>query len=129
MIINIILFILYFVFKSIADKISFHFRSSIFSKLPTKYHNFLNPSESWRNKWKNGDKIDGEKFIGSSTIFVMFTDLWHLINFFQYIIIASLVVLNTQPILHPILDIGIYLIIGLSIFELLFSYIFKKRTK
>ena len=33
---------------------------------------------SWRNKWKNGDKKQGEKFFGSSRWFVLFTDAWHL---------------------------------------------------
>mgnify|MGYP000868014531 len=35
-------------------------------------------SISWQNKWKNGDKKQGEKFLGSSRWFVMFTDAWHL---------------------------------------------------
>ena len=33
---------------------------------------------SWQNKWKNGDKKQGEKFFGSSRWFVLFTDAWHL---------------------------------------------------
>lgn len=33
---------------------------------------------SWRNKWKNQDKKQGEKFFGSSRWFVLFTDAWHL---------------------------------------------------
>lgn len=36
---------------------------------------------SWRRKWKNGDPKQGEKFFGSSTVFVMFTDAWHLFTF------------------------------------------------
>lgn len=34
--------------------------------------------QSWKNKWKNGDKKQGEKFFGSSRWFVLFTDAWHL---------------------------------------------------
>ena len=33
---------------------------------------------SWQNKWKNGDKKQGEKFWLSSTFFVAQTDAWHL---------------------------------------------------
>lgn len=33
--------------------------------------------DSWRNKWKNGDKSQGEKFPFSSTILVFLTDRWH----------------------------------------------------
>ena len=35
-------------------------------------------SLSWQNKWKNGDKKQGEKFFGSSRWFVSLTDAWHL---------------------------------------------------
>lgn len=34
--------------------------------------------DSWRNKWKNGNKSEGEKFPFSSTILVFLTDRWHL---------------------------------------------------
>ncbi len=33
---------------------------------------------SWQNKWKNGDKKQGERFWGSSRWFVAQTDAWHL---------------------------------------------------
>ena len=42
---------------------------------------------SWQNKWKNGDKKQGEKFWLSSTFFVAQTDAWHLfgtIMFYSY---------------------------------------------
>lgn len=48
---------------------------SVFSKLKGT---FWNPSESWKNKWKNGDRSQGERFWGSSTVFVSLTDSWHL---------------------------------------------------
>lgn len=39
---------------------------------------FWHKNKSWQNKWKNGDKMLGEKFFGSSRWFVLFTDAWHL---------------------------------------------------
>lgn len=39
---------------------------------------FWHKNKSWKNKWKNGDKKQGEKFFGSSRWFVLFTDAWHL---------------------------------------------------
>lgn len=39
---------------------------------------FWHKNKSWQNKWKNGDKSQGEKFFGSSRWFVLFTDAWHL---------------------------------------------------
>ena len=126
MIINISLFLLFFIIKAIADKLLFHFHTSIFSNIPIKYHNFWDPSVSWKNKWKNNDKSQGERFIGSSTIFVMFTDMWHLLKFIQYNILTIIMVLNNQVIIHPIIDYVLYLVISLSLFELLFSKILKK---
>ena len=40
---------------------------------------------SWVNKYKNNDPKQGAKFLGSTTIFVMFTDAWHLFGFLQRI--------------------------------------------
>lgn len=39
---------------------------------------FWHKNKSWQNKWKNGDKKQGEKFWLSSTFFVAQTDAWHL---------------------------------------------------
>jgi hypothetical protein len=49
--------------------------TSIFKKYVGNY--FVDPSISWLNKYKNHDPAQGEAFWGSTTIFVMFTDLWH----------------------------------------------------
>lgn len=35
---------------------------------------------SWRNKYKNGDPAQGERFFGSTTFLVWTTDLYHLSN-------------------------------------------------
>ena len=47
-------------------------------------HPFFDPDVSWRNKWKNGNPEEGPRFLGSSTIFVGFTDAWHLAELLQY---------------------------------------------
>ena len=64
----------------------FSFASGIFKAICdlSEEGNFKSKSDywtkdlSWRNKWKNVDKKQGEKFFGSSRWFVMFTDAWHL---------------------------------------------------
>ncbi len=38
----------------------------------------LNKDNSWKNKYKNNDFKQGAKFLGSTTIFVALTDIWHL---------------------------------------------------
>ena len=45
--------------KAIQDKIQFHFDKSVFSKLGS----WWNTKDSWKNKWKNGDRKQGEKKI------------------------------------------------------------------
>lgn len=62
---------------------------SIFSKFKGT---FWNPSESWKNKWKNGDRNQGERFCGSSTIFVSFTDSWHLFKGAMLVAILSAII-------------------------------------
>lgn len=41
--------------------------------------------ESWVQKWKNGDKKQGEKFWQSSGILVYLTDAWHLFGLIERI--------------------------------------------
>lgn len=127
MIVTLILVALFYILKAFSDKLLFHFYESIFVKLPSKYHAFWNPELSWRNKWKNGNKADGEKFFGSSTIFVMFTDMWHIIKFLQYNIITLIIVLNTEHYFNIYIDYVLYLTIGLSIFELIFNKLLIKK--
>lgn len=39
---------------------------------------FWHKNKSWQNKWKNGDKKQGEKFWLSSRQLISLTDAWHL---------------------------------------------------
>ena len=39
-----------------------------------------NKSMTWRNKWRNGDPLQGESFFGSSTFLVSLTDPWHIFD-------------------------------------------------
>lgn len=40
---------------------------------------------SWQNKYKNGDKKQGEKFFGSTRWFVSLTDAWHVFGIIERI--------------------------------------------
>lgn len=57
------------------DTLAHHFEDSIFKTLNPK---FWNPVTSGGNKWKNGDRNQGERFFLSSTLLVGFTEGWHL---------------------------------------------------
>ncbi len=119
----IIFLILAAVFKAIMDCLQFHYSTSPFAKL--KKQNWWNPALSWVNKWKNGDPKQGERFPGSSTIFVFTTDAWH---FFQMLFLTFmfLSIVFYIPMFNLsyswILDFIIYRII----FGLTFTLIFKK---
>ena len=52
------------------DKLSFRYDESIFARQPSVYQHWLNPAVSWSNKWKNGDRKQGETFPLSSTALV-----------------------------------------------------------
>ena len=61
------------------DKIDFRYDD--FKRLfPEAKDQFCNPDISWRNKYKNGDPLQGEVFWQSSRMFVCATDLFHLTN-------------------------------------------------
>ncbi len=47
---------------------------------PNVNEQYWNPHESWKNKYLNGDPAQGEKFPGSTTIFVFSTDAFHLLR-------------------------------------------------
>jgi len=107
--------------KAIMDKLSFHYSSSVFPKL-TKAENFWNPKFSYRNKWKNGDIKQGEKFLGSSTIFVFLSDAWHLfglIRDFSVIICFTIITLNPYYLL-------IYPLYRL-VFHIFFTFVLTKK--
>lgn len=68
------------------DVLSFRYSRSIFPQSADEQflgagEIFWNPDISWRNKWKNGDPEQGERFPGSSTVLVWTTDAWHLLQF------------------------------------------------
>lgn len=78
---SVILMLIAGVSEAVMDKLQFHFDRSIFSS--TSNQQFWNPKISWKNKWYEGDRAKGEKFLGSSTVFVFLTDAWHLFKMFR----------------------------------------------
>jgi hypothetical protein len=94
--IHIISWILAAICDAAMDKISFHYDKSIFRKKggdTVDHAYFWNPTISWRNKYKRRLPEKGERFPGSTTVFVMFTDAFHLaqalMNFFIIVTIIT----------------------------------------
>lgn len=124
--ISLILVILAGFFNSIMDELKFHYIDSVFVKCKGWLFYFSFPG-SWTNKWKNGDHGQGEAFLGSSTVFVWLTDLWH---FAQMLMKACLIagIILYQPIFNWWADFIIYSVSFSLTFELFFKFIWKSKT-
>jgi len=110
--------------KAVMDKIQFHFSSSIFKD---KHPMFWDPRVSWKNKWKEGDYTQGEKFWLSSTVLVFLTDAWHLFQgiFLTAIFLVPIFYIQVTP--WKILDFILMKALFTGTFELFFGYIFKSK--
>lgn len=118
---SILFFFLSGIFNSIMDVLSFRYHTSVFRSLNS---DFWNPELSWRNKWKNGDPTHGERFPGSSTVFVSLTDGWHLAKSLMLtsITLTIITVEHYTPMINYIADFIIYR----TIFGVAFNLFFKK---
>lgn len=105
--------------KAIQDKILYHFYESRFKNWST----FWNPEKSWENKWKDGDPKKGEKFPGSSTIFVSLTDAWHLFG-----MIRNLSLVSCIPIISGIWWLFLLYPVFFGTFHVLFTWVFTKKS-
>ena len=130
MILIILFFIIAAVAEAIMDTLQFHYYNSIFKLFKNEL--FWNPEISWKNKYKNGNPLDGEKFLFSKTLFVGLTDGWHLFKlirnfslFFAIFLIFNL----TYSIWLSILFSAILRIIYGVVFTLFYSYLFEKKNK
>jgi hypothetical protein len=66
-------------FNAVMDKLQHHYGESIFpqdwqEKFLWGSRQYWDPKESWKNKWKDGDKAKGPKFPFSHSAFVFLTD-------------------------------------------------------
>ena len=94
-------------------------------KIKFKPSRYWIKSMSSPNKWKDGDKKNGEKFFGSSRWFVSLTDAWHVFGFVfrvsygaAFLAIGSLALYN--PLL-PLLAIPAYALFA-GVFHIFHTY-------
>lgn len=74
------------------DALAHYYEQSIFKKLNP---NYWNPVVSGVNKWKNGDRTQGERFFLSSTLLVGFTEGWHLFKMGRTLLLFSAIAVIT----------------------------------
>jgi hypothetical protein len=93
---SLILLLFAGIMNSVMDVLKTRYQKSIFRECKNQL--WIDPAMSWPNKWKNGDKNKGERFPGSSTVFVWLTDFWHLTKFLMLLFISFAIVFY-----HPII--------------------------
>jgi hypothetical protein len=130
-IIIVILLIIAAVSKSIMDTVNFHFETSIFSKFE-KRRFWWNPSEGWKNKYKDRDFTKGRAFPGSLTWLVFVTDAWHFfqsllyLSFFGIATLALTISLSISWYWYILIFIGMKILFS-GVFELFWSKIWVKN--
>ena len=73
--------------NAVMDTLTTRYGQSVFARLSPDAQEWFDPAVSWVNKWKDGDRAQGEAFPLSSTALVFTTDAWH---FFKFITILCL---------------------------------------
>ena len=74
------------------DALAHYYEQSVFKKLNPTY---WNPVVSGVNKWKNGDRTQGERFFLSSTLLVGFTEGWHLFKMARTLLLFGAIAVIT----------------------------------
>lgn len=104
--ISLLLFIFAGTCKAFGDTILFH----------------REPTDEWKNKYKDRDPSQGPAFFGSTTFLVFLTDRWHFIQMLQYTAMASAVVFY-NPMIHCLVDIALLKLAHNIVFELVFRFL------
>lgn len=112
--------ILFLVIAAIGKAIS---DASMHGKL--SWGDYWNEFTAWKYKWKNGDKKQGERFIGSSTIFVAVTSGFHLMQM-VYLNAFFIALVNYKQLVSPVADLFILGVGFRLIFELTYRLVGKK---
>ena len=142
-ILNIFLIILASIADAVQDTLTSHYSTSIFKNVlkwkifknktkqkQLKIYKWFDPDYSWRNKYKEGIVSKGEKFKGSTSIFVFVTDCWHFSQFIQlnalFLFAVSFSYYNQNK---SFIEIILSLIIARIIYGLNFTYWYNKKLK
>lgn len=98
--------------KGFNETLQYHYKD--FKRVfPGANHQWFNPAISWKNKYQNRDRTKGEAFPGSKSLFVAFTDQYHLNNFIHRTAILSALVIKIgekQKLKYYLLDLLYYTI-------------------
>ena len=112
--------------KAVMDSIRSCICTTVFRKW--EGNKWIDPAVSWLNKYKNNDPKQGPKFIGSTTVFVFVTDLWHFSQFIFLRFFFSIPILYSfcHPIISWVVDYFIMSVIFGILFEVIYKILCKK---
>jgi hypothetical protein len=97
--------------KGFNETLEFHWHgfAAVFPKANPQW---FWPQQSFQNKYKGGDRVNGEKFPLSSSVLVFLTDQYHLNNFIHRGAITAALVIKIgegkKPLRHYIFDVLYY---------------------
>lgn len=101
------------------------FDETIFSKIHG-FRNFMDFKISWKNKYKNGDPLQGSRFFLSTKALVFLTDAWHLAKTLM-LICLSLAIVFYEPIFVWYIDAFIFWTLFGTAFTLFYDYGFRLK--
>ena len=119
---SLILVLIAGMFNAIMDLCG-RYDETVFSKFP-KTRKFIDSSISWKNKYKNGDKNQGSRFLFSTKFLVFLTDMWHLSKT-SMLLLLSLSIVEYNPIFVWYLDFPIYWIAFGTSFTIFYDYVLR----
>jgi len=97
--------------KGFNETLHFNYRA-FENTFPGANEQWFNPQVSWRNKYKGGDPDNGPKFFLSNSLFVTFTDQYHLNNFIHRTALMSALIIKIgdgkRPFRHYVYDFLFY---------------------
>lgn len=120
--IGFLLFVLSGMFEAVMDKLQFHYGQSVFKNFKNQL--FWDPEVSWKNKYEDGDPMKGERFFLSKSLFVGFTDAWHLFKLFRTLTIFVGIYFLFIPCVTKYMCL-MFVIIARILFGLSFTLFFK----
>jgi hypothetical protein len=89
-IIDIVLLVFAGYAKAVNNTLMHHYYDSVFCQVSKEKAMFWNPSRSWKNKYKDWDRMDRRpKFFGATTFLAWTTDAWHLFDTIQLTCLQS----------------------------------------
>ncbi len=97
--------------KGFNETLQFHW-SYFKKKFPDANPLWFNPAVSWKNKYKNRNRLEGERFFLSTSLLVAFTDQYHLNTFINRVAWTSTLVIKIgegkRPFKHYLFDVLYY---------------------